>query len=79
MSQCVLQFTRPTFRNSLRPSKMQGAVRSIAQLADLNSLKKAFIIGHTEYGVVVRIRVKSNSTSDKGVEYLDIPAFQSGL
>ena len=40
MSQCVLQFTRPTFRNSLRPSTMQGAVRSIAQLADLNSQKK---------------------------------------
>jgi hypothetical protein len=30
MGQCVLQFTRPTFRNSLRPSTMQGTKRSIA-------------------------------------------------
>jgi len=30
-SENVLQFTRPVFRNSLRPSTMQGTKRSIAQ------------------------------------------------
>ncbi len=33
MGQCVLQFTRPPSRNSLRPSTMQGTKRSIARPA----------------------------------------------
>jgi len=43
---CVLQFTRPTFRNSLRPSTMQGTKFAVPRSVELKLHQPKLLLGH---------------------------------